>query len=519
MTEHSIEKRICVIGGGRWGQNHIRTLFAMGVLAGIVESDSARLEELKELYKPIRGFTKVESTYEEQFDGYIVATPAHTHFLIAKALIEKKFDVLIEKPMTLSSKEAMELIKLSKENNVRLMVGHLLLFHPAIRKMKEVVDAGTIGKLSYIYSNRLNFGTVRTEENVFWSFAPHDISIFDYFIGKSPEAVSMSGGAFLQNGIHDTVLANISYPDNIKTHIFVSWLHPFKEHRLVIMGSKGSIVYEDSSKDKQILLYDKSFKIAGGQPVKMDGEVQSIPYENSAPLENELKYFIGSERKGSIADGHSGYEVVALLESADQKLKIKDEKSKMEKEFYVHESSYVDENVIIGKGTKIWHFSHIQKGANIGENCSIGQNVNVANNVRIGNNVKIQNNVSVYEGVELEDYVFCGPSMVFTNVKDPRCKYPQRGGSHYHKTLVREGASIGANATIVCGHTVGRHAFIAAGAVVASDVPDYALMLGVPARRKGWVCECGEQLKPSLVCKRCNRKYIEKNEILSEVQE
>lgn len=189
----------------------------------------------------------------------------------------------------------------------------------------------------------------------------------------------------------------------------------------------------------------------------------------------------------------------------------------MEHKYFKHESAYIDEPVDIGEGTKVWHFSHIQSGARIGRNCSIGQNVNIGNNVTIGNGVKIQNNVSVYEGVTLEDYVFCGPSMVFTNVKDPRSKYPQRGSDHYHQTLVKEGASIGANATIVCGHTIGRHAFIAAGAVVAADVPDYALMVGVPAKRKGWVCECGEQLKSGLACPRCRREFCEVGGILREV--
>lgn len=185
--------------------------------------------------------------------------------------------------------------------------------------------------------------------------------------------------------------------------------------------------------------------------------------------------------------------------------------------YFVHESSYIDDDVIIGEGTSVWYFSHIQKGSRIGENCIIGQNVNIANNVRIGNHVKIQNNVSVYEGVELEDYVFCGPSMVFTNIKSPRCKYPQKGSSYYVKTLVKEGASIGANATIVCGHTIGKHALIAAGAVVTSDVPDYALMVGVPAKKKGWVCECGELLKWGLTCKKCGRTYFEESGILREV--
>lgn len=175
-------------------------------------------------------------------------------------------------------------------------------------------------------------------------------------------------------------------------------------------------------------------------------------------------------------------------------------------DFFVHESSYVDDDVKIGKGTKIWHFCHIQRGAEIGENCSFGQNVNVSNRVKIGNGVKVQNNVSIYEGVELEDYVFCGPSMVFTNDLTPRAKYP-KGSAGYKKTLVKEGASIGANATIVCGNTIGRWAMIAAGAVVTKDVPDHALMAGIPARQVGWVCECGERLSDCM-CRKCDRTYV-----------
>lgn len=163
-------------------------------------------------------------------------------------------------------------------------------------------------------------------------------------------------------------------------------------------------------------------------------------------------------------------------------------------DYFVHESSYIDEDVIIGEGTKIWHFCHIQSGARIGRNCSLGQNVNISNNVTIGNDVKIQNNVSVYEGVELENGVFCGPSCVFTNDLTPRARYP-KGCRNYKKTLVREGASIGANATIVCGHTIGKYAMVAAGAVVTDDVPDYALVAGVPARVMGKVDEKGNRRK------------------------
>ena len=186
-------------------------------------------------------------------------------------------------------------------------------------------------------------------------------------------------------------------------------------------------------------------------------------------------------------------------------------------EFYVHPTSIIDEDVQIGEGTKIWHFCHIQSGAKIGEKCSFGQNVNVSNNVTVGNGCKVQNNVSLYEGVELEDYVFCGPSCVFTNDLTPRAKYP-KGRAGYKKTLVKEGASIGANATVVCGTTIGRWSLIGAGAVVTADVPDHALMLGVPARLRGWVCECGEILSDDLVCDKCGRTYKENGNGLEEVK-
>jgi UDP-2-acetamido-3-amino-2,3-dideoxy-glucuronate N-acetyltransferase len=175
-------------------------------------------------------------------------------------------------------------------------------------------------------------------------------------------------------------------------------------------------------------------------------------------------------------------------------------------DFFVHESSYVDEPVKIGAGTKIWHYCHVQKGASIGERCSLGQNVNVASNVTIGNGCKLQNNVSVYEGVVLEDDVFCGPSCVFTNDLTPRAKYP-KGSVNYVKTLVKRGATIGANATIICGNTIGEWAMVASGAVVTKDVLNHALVAGIPARRIAWVCECGTVLKNTLKCPDCKRTY------------
>ena len=189
-------------------------------------------------------------------------------------------------------------------------------------------------------------------------------------------------------------------------------------------------------------------------------------------------------------------------------------------DYFVHESSYIDEDCSIGEDTKIWHFSHIQSNVDIGNNCSIGQNVNVGNNVKIGNFVKIQNNVSIYEGVELEDYVFCGPSMVFTNVLNPRSKYPQKNSKFYSKTLVREGASIGANATIVCGNIIGKHSFIAAGSVVTTNVENYSLMVGTPAKKVGWISEHGAKLNFNngiAICSISDDKYQLKNNIVIKI--
>lgn len=514
-----------VVGAGRWGINHIRTLAQEfgEELRWVVDTENLRETRVKEVWPEARFTSRLQDVLDDKHvNAIVLATPAETHFILAKAALEAGKNLLVEKPLALFTDQARELDALAKEKDRVLMVGHLLLYHQAIRKIKSLIDDGTIGKLQYIYSNRLNLGTVRKEENILWSFAPHDISVLQYLVGSDPVEIDARGGVFLQPGIHDVTLTSLVFPENVQAHIHVSWLHPFKEQRLVVIGDRSMIVFEDSRPSDKLILYPKGIDWINGEPIKRDEGFEVIDFDSESPLLTELKHFRDCVINGQqpLTDGANGVRVLEILEMAQQKLeaRIGDHEQPSpakavgtkKEDFFVHPTSVVDDGCDIGKGTKIWHYSHIQTGAVIGEKVSIGQNVNVANNVRIGNFVKIQNNVSVYEGVELEDYVFCGPSMVFTNVLDPRCEFPQRGGTHYVPTRVGYGASIGANATVICGTTIGRFAFIGAGAVVTRDVPEYALLVGNPARQIGWMCRCGQRLEVQQdrsTCQRCQRQY------------
>ena len=312
-------KKICVVGAGNWGMNHIKTLQKLNVLSGIVEKNVDLAEYLKTHYPDCLIFNDLDHAVKHNFDGFIVATPPSTHFENAKLILESGYHLLVEKPITLNKKDAIDLNEIAIKNKVNLMVGHLLLFHPAFQTIKKMLDAGDLGQLQYIYSNRLNHGTIRTRENVFWSFAPHDIALFQYFFNDAPIEINSNGVDILQPGIHDTTITSFKYKNNKMGHIFVSWLHPFKEHRFVIVGSKGMIHFEDTKKDRPLIFYDKSVKFEDEIPVAGFGESKIISYEFEFPLEAELKYFIkhldGSDIK--IANGQSAVEVMDILERSN----------------------------------------------------------------------------------------------------------------------------------------------------------------------------------------------------------
>jgi len=302
--------------------NHLRTLNELDSLGGAVDLLPEKLHLVKERYFEITTFNSVEGSLEHGFDGFIVSTPPSTHYEIGKKILDAGFPVLIEKPITLNISHTKNLIQIAKDSKLCLMVGHVLLFHPAIRKIKSLISEGKIGKLQYIYSNRLNLGQVRFEENVFWSLAPHDIAIFQYLTGSFPKTVKADGSTYLQPGIHDSTLTILEYPDNVKGHIFVSWLHPFKEHRLVAVGSEGMLSFDDSSDGKPLKHYKKKFNLDGLVPVKIDGPMENIIYDYKMPLTEELKYFIDHLDDGQpeISNGKHALEVITILTEASKQL-------------------------------------------------------------------------------------------------------------------------------------------------------------------------------------------------------
>lgn len=315
-------KKLCVVGAGNWGKNHINTLNQLNCLAGIVDNDDNQLNIFKKKYPFIKTYNRVEDTLDDNYNGYVVATSADTHFEITKLLIENNQHVLVEKPITLNSDDATTLHNLALDKNVNLMAGHVLLFHPAFKKIKSFIEDGTLGELQYMYSNRLNLGTIRTEENVFWSFAPHDIALFQYFTNSFPQKITSRGSDVLQDGIHDTTITTLEYPNNVMGHIFVSWLHPFKEHRFVVVGSKGMIRFEDSVEGKPLVLYDKSVDWKDGKPIPHSGSTRHIEYDDKMPLTAELQYFIDHLNGDPITvnNSESAIKVIKILELATNSL-------------------------------------------------------------------------------------------------------------------------------------------------------------------------------------------------------
>jgi len=539
-SKHRKMKSVAVIGAGYWGKNLVRNFHNLGSLKLICDKNEPLLADLKTQYTDIETCLALSDVLtREDIDGVVISTPAETHFNLARESLLAGKNVLVEKPLVLHDKEGEELISLAAEKNRILMVGHLLQYHPVFVRLKEMASDGELGRINYIYSHRLNLGKIRREENILWSFAPHDISMILTLAGEEPESVLTTGGNYLHQRIADVTTTHLDFPSGLQAHIFVSWLHPFKDQKLVVVGDRKMAVFDDTQpwKDK-LLLYPHQINWKNNLPVPSKAEAERVDISETEPLQDECQHFLDCVSTGSkpITDGHEGLKVLKVLNASQTSLNhygrkvsfsmnsvqalnkgflsaLASQPSSEEEDIFIHPTAVVDDNVTIGVDSKIWHFSHILSGSILGERCNIGQNVVIGPEVSIGKGCKIQNNVSVYKGVTLEDDVFCGPSLVFTNIYNPRAAI--RKMDQVRPTRVKKGATLGANATVVCGTTLGRYCFIGAGAVVNTNVPDHALVVGNPAKQIGWTCVCGERLSEDLECLNCGSRFEKRTEGLA----
>jgi len=518
---------IAVVGTGYWGKNLVRNFHEIGSLKLICDKNETALNALKVQHKGVETCFALSDVLERgDIDGVVIATPAETHFNLTREALLAGKHVLVEKPLVLNESEGKELIVIAEKNKRVLMVGHLLQYHPAFIKLKEMVMAGELGRTNYIYSHRLNFGKIRREENILWSFAPHDISMILSLAGEEPESIMTTGGYYLHQRIADVTTTHFEFASGLHAHIFVSWLHPFKEQKLVVVGDQKMAVFDDTLDwPYKLLMYSHHIHWRNGVPVPAKAEPERVNISRDEPLRCECLHFLDCmlNGHGPVTDGQEGLRVLKILNTSQRSLDehgkkiwledcVAAEKTaacpapEVQPGAFIHETAIIDTGTVVGAGTKIWHFSHVLSGSKVGEACNIGQNVVIGPNVNIGDRCKIQNNVSVYKGVTLEDGVFCGPSMVFTNIYNPRAEIPKM--DQVRPTLVKKGTTIGANATVVCGTTLGRYSFVGAGAVVTRNVSDHALVLGNPAKQIGWMCECGERLSDDLKCQFCGKQFI-----------
>ena len=512
----AISPKVALVGCGYWGKNLARVLAGQNVLGAIVDP-SPEAAELAKKYQVLHLADVAPVLKREDFTAVVIATPAETHYTLVRDALWAGKDVFVEKPIALDVNDAEELSALAISNGRVLMVGHLLQYHPAFLTLKKMVDDGVLGQLRYVYSNRLNMGKLRREENVLWSFAPHDLSMILAIGGGLPERVWASGQAYLHKTIADTTMTHFEFASGLSGHIYVSWLHPVKEQRLVVIGDRGMLIFDDTQPvQNKLIHYKHAVDWKDGVPFANKADGEAVVIADTEPLGAEISHFLECviSRARPRTDSAEAIRVLQVLNAAQQSMESGETVLLNRKQtqpvtggHFVHETALVDTGVEIGAGTRIWHFSHILGNTRIGENCVFGQNCSVGPDVVIGNGCKFQNNVSVFKGVTIEDDVFCGPSMVFTNVMTPRAHIERK--DEFSRTLVRRGASIGANATIICGNEIGAYSMIGAGAVVTKDVPAHALVVGNPAQRIGWVSRSGDRLGNDLVCPRSGERYEE----------
>ncbi|MDW8014692.1 MAG: Gfo/Idh/MocA family oxidoreductase [Bacteroidia bacterium] len=506
-----MNQSVALLGVGRWGAKLLRLLVERQAVRWVWTRSLEKHADLQSLYPELIWTSQIEDLWREPAcKAVVIATPASTHPSLIEEALQAGKDVFCEKPLAFSSQQLQHLIEIAETKKQLLMGGHVLHYHPAIQSLRRLLQQGTLGKLLSFRAERASLGRFPLAEDALWGLAIHDIALLFYLIGEAPIQSHIQAQISLSHEA-ESVWIYLQYKSGIKGDIFASWLYPERKRKLTLIGTEGMVVFSEEGTQPTLLLYRHRIQWERGQhPLLLPAEgAEPIPFPAEEPLAKEIDHFLEclSTRQEPLTSARSLLAATALAERLHRQLKPEPQSILP---YFVHPTAIVDEEVEIGEGTRVWHFSHILKGSRIGKNCVLGQNVVVGPYVKVGNNCKIQNNVSLYYGVELEDGVLCGPSCVFTNDKYPRAFIERR--NEFLQTRVRRGATIGANATIMCGITIGRFAMVGAGAVVLYDVPDYALVVGNPARQVGWVCECGETLQEVspdhlYYCSRCDLSY------------
>jgi UDP-2-acetamido-3-amino-2,3-dideoxy-glucuronate N-acetyltransferase len=310
-----------VVGTGYWGKNLVRTFANLGVLRTVCDASRECLDRLQVDSAVLRTAQFEEILQDPEVNAVAIATPAASHFELVRSALEAGKDVFIEKPLALTVQDGQQLVKLAADAKRILMVGHILRYHPAVRMLKGMLDAGELGKVEYIYSNRLSIGKLRTEENILWSFAPHDVSVLLGLLGEMPTAASCQGGDYLSRGVCDVTVSQFTFPSGVRAHIFVSWLHPFKEQRLVVVGSDKMAVFDDTAQNK-LVTYPHKVEWKNRVPTAVKAEVEVVPIETTEPLKAECLAFLEclETRRPPVTDGNEGLRVLEVLDACQRSL-------------------------------------------------------------------------------------------------------------------------------------------------------------------------------------------------------
>src|SRR5262249_17304394 len=359
-SSHDGVPQVAVVGAGYWGKNLVRNFHSLNALGAVCDSDMERLETFKQQYPLARIFSAYSEVLRDKtIRAVAIATPAEAHAnAVREALLAGK-DVFVEKPLCLSVEEGEALVALAKKTNRILMVGHLLWYHPAVLKLKELIASGELGRIQYIYSNRLNLGKIRREENILWSFAPHDISVILVLLNETPDGIRAQGGNYLHQQIADVTVSLLSFPSGVKAHVFVSWLHPFKEQKLVVVGDRKMAVFDDLEKKDKLVLYPHAIDWRNHVPVANKADAQPVTLDPPEPLRAECEHFLHCLRTRSQprTDGHEGLRVLKVLEMCQSSLEAPSNRADG-----IHPSAFIDAGVEIGAGTTVWHVSHLLRG-------------------------------------------------------------------------------------------------------------------------------------------------------------